>query len=190
MNALSLLLVIGMLGLFLWRMIPEAGERAEEIARLDKEIARYEEYEGQLLSLQETKALMLGEYDVYSGFPEKAIDVVTPLAVLADSIGSNVWISYVTLERSKLKESKIVVIDGSIESETKVEGLRQLSNLRLKLEKYCEAVNVQGQKENTTGMTFTLNLEGFPALAKFMELKEQEDKKAVKKEEVPEDKDA
>ncbi len=185
LNALSLLFVIGILGLFLWRMIPEAGERAEEIARLDKEIAKYEEYEEQLRSLKETKALMLGEYNIYSGYPQKAIDVVTPLAVLADSIGSNVWISYVTLEKSK-----IVIINGSIESETKVEGLRQLSSFRLKLEKYCEAVSVQGQQEDKTGITFTLNLEGFPALAKFMELKEQEDKKAVKKEEVPEDKDA
>jgi type IV pilus assembly protein PilM len=189
LNALSLLFVIGILGLFLWRMIPEAGDRAEEIARLDKEIAKYEEHEEQLQSLKETKALMSEEYKIYSEYPQKAIDVVTPLAVLADSIGSNAWIHYVNLFITKEK-SKIVVIDGSIESETKVEGLRQLSNLRLELEKYCEAVNVQGQKEDKTGITFTLNLEGFPTLAKFMELKEQEDKEAVKKEEVPEDKDA
>jgi type IV pilus assembly protein PilM len=192
LNALSLLFVIGILGLFLWRVIPEAGDRAEEIARLDKEIAKYEEYEEQLQSLKETKALMSEEYKIYSEYPQKAIDVVTPLAVLADSIGSNAWIRYVTMHVTleEYKESEIVVIDGSIESETKVEGLRQLSNLRLELEKYCEAVNVQGQKEDKTGITFTLNLEGFPTLAKFMELKEQEDKEAVKKEEVPEDKDA
>jgi type IV pilus assembly protein PilM len=189
LNALSLLFVIGILGLFLWRMIPEAGDRAEEIARLDKEIAKYEEHEEQLQSLKETKALMSEEYKIYSEYPKKAVDVVTPLAVLADSIGSNAWIHYVNLFITKEK-SKIVVIDGSIESETKVEGLRQLSNLRLELEKYCEAVNVQGQKEEKTGITFTLNLEGLPTLAKFMELKEQEDKEAVKKEEVPEDKDA
>jgi len=184
-NALSLLFLVGIIGLYLWRMIPAQMDNAEKMAALDKEIAKYEKHEDVLLDLVDRKNLLISEYQIYSQYPKKAIDVVAPLALLADSLSSKSWIN--TIEFAK---NKTVTIDGTIKSETKVEGLRQLSNLRLNLEKYCKTVNVKEQEETSTGLVFTLHLAGLPTLEQFLEMQEHKEGEATQEQDDSEQKDA
>ncbi len=171
-NALSLLLAVGILGVYLWRTIPEAGERAEKMAKLDEEIAKYEKYEERLKDLKSEKSLLISEYELYSKYPRKSVDIVTPLAILADSKTNKAWIRSVSID-----ETRLVTVSGTIRSETKVEGLRQLSNLRLNLEKHCKSVSVHEQKESSGGgLAFALRLETFPSFSEFLKIQKQSEK--------------
>ena len=174
-NTMSFVLLLGILGLFMWRLIPEGQATVDTLAKLDKEIARYEVYEDRLNDLQDKKYLHFSEYRLYSKYPARAIDTVTPLALLADSIKDRTWIKSLTISK------KGVMIDGALKSETKVEGLRQLSNLRINLEKYCKRVKVQRQSETKTGISFVLSLQGLPDLPRFLKLRAEEGRKAKKK---------
>ncbi|UCD58576.1 MAG: type IV pilus assembly protein PilM, partial [Candidatus Hydrogenedentota bacterium] len=68
-NAASFVALLGIIGLVLWRAIPEATDRVELIAALDREIARYEKHEEQLDDLKTQKSLLLSEYEIYSKYP-------------------------------------------------------------------------------------------------------------------------
>jgi hypothetical protein len=154
---------VGIIGLYMWRLIPDAREKEEKLAKLDEEIAKYEKFEGTLDQLEEKKELLLSEFTLYSAYPNRALDIVTPFAVLVDTIGENSWV--VGLKFKK----RSVTINGGIRAESKVEALRQLSALRVNLKKYCKNVKVKGQKDTYNGLIFSLELTDVVDLSKFLE---------------------
>lgn len=169
-NAVSLLLLVGIIALYLWRMIPEAGQRAQKIAELDEQIAKYEEFEDTLTKLQENKELLRTEYNLYSSYSNAAVDVVTPFAILKDSVDRGAWIESILIKKSA------VTIGGISQGGNKVESLRQLSALRSRLGKYCEKVKVKGQKEYRDSVVFSLQLQGLVNLPEFLKAQESANK--------------
>ncbi len=174
-NAASVLVVLAIIGAILWRLIPEAANRNEMIAALDKEIGKYEKVKPELDKLQNEKNMLNGEYLLYSKYPKRSIDPVTPLIILSDVIGENAWIKSVDVDETG------VTIEGAITGDIKVEQLKQLSKFRLDLEKYCQQVIVKKQTEGNDGLTFTLQLEGVADLPKYLALRQTEVKKAEDK---------
>jgi type IV pilus assembly protein PilM len=169
-NAASVLVLLATLGAVAWRMIPENVERGEIIEQLDKEIARYEKFEPELEKLQSKRDMLKGEYMIYSKYPLRSVDPITPLAILSDTLQSNAWIKSIKINRAE------VVITGGIQAETKVEQLKQLSKLRLELEKYCAQVSVTKQIESNEGLDFELHLKGVYDLPKYLAKREAEKK--------------
>lgn len=168
-NAGSALALVGIIGLILWRAIPSVVNKNAIIEAYNAEISKYEQYEPQLKDLQTKKGLLLGEYNLYSKYPLKSVDPVAPILIFADSLEGNSWVK--SLE---IKE-KDVSVRGIIKSDTKVEELKQLSRLRVKLEKFCTEVKVGEQNETSEGLSFSLELKGVPDARKYYELKQKED---------------
>lgn len=169
LNVVNVLLLLGIVGLFLWRMIPAMDTHDAMLAALDKEIARYEQFEDELKRLRNEKALLSSEYVLYSKYPKLSVDPLTPMAILADTIQTSAWVKSITVG------AEAVTVSGSIKSDTKVEELRQLSNLRLELEKYCTEVKVkQQQKEGSGPLNFVLELRGVPELPQYLAKREAE----------------
>ena len=176
-NALSLVLCIGVMGLYLWSKFPEQEELETQLEKFNEEIAKYEEYEGKLLELKGKRETLISENKLYYVYLEQASQVVTPIAVLNDSLSHDTsWIKSIVLGTDK-----VVMVDGSIASDSKVEGLRQLSDLRKRLEGYCEDVTVQKQEQTKTGLEFTLRLQYFPTVPRFLALQTQNREEIAKK---------
>jgi type IV pilus assembly protein PilM len=164
-NMASFLVAAGIVGLILWRAIPEWTNRAEIMDALNAEIGRYEPYEDQLRELRSQKSVLEAEYKIYYKYPELAVDPMTTLVMLTDSVRGDAWIKSITIDEDK------VTVEGSINSETKVESLKQLSSLRLELEKYCTEVKVNSQEETSDGLTYSLDLSGIPNFSRYTALR-------------------
>jgi len=174
--AASILAVLGIVGLILWRAIPEATNRAEILGALNGEIAKYEKYEEQLNNLVLEKGKLQAEYKIYSRYPNLAANPLVSLTMLADTLQGDAWIKSIELGGDRVK------IEGSIKSETKVEALKQLSNLRLALEEYCKEVKVSNQTETSDGLNFILDLSGLPDLQQYLVLRQKSQKEKKKEE--------
>lgn len=170
-NAASLVLLIGIVGLLLWRWIPDMKSRAETLAAYQAEIAKYEKFEEELNQLKDTKGLLLNEITLYKGYAARAVDPVVTMAMLADILGNNAWVESIEVEKG------LVRINGVIASDTKVEELKQLSRIRLELEKYCREVVTAEQSKKSAGLSFTLELKGVPDLPTYLAMREKEKKK-------------
>jgi type IV pilus assembly protein PilM len=169
-NAASILVLLATAGAVAWRMIPEEVERDKILAQLDQEIARYEKYEPELQKLKADRDMLKGEYMIYSKYPLRSIDPITPLAVLSDTLQSNAWVKSIKVDKVE------VIVTGGIKAETKVEQLKQLSKLRLELEKYCGQVSVTKQVESNDGLDFELHLKNVYDLPKYLAKREAEKK--------------
>lgn len=177
-NVLSFALLVGLMGLYLWQKIPAIEELKERLQKINKEVAKYEKHEPTLKGFQDKKGMLEAEYEMYYKYHKQAVDPISPLVVLTDTIQEGAWIKSVDFGKNK-----IVTVRGDIDSDTKVDGLRQLSDFRLNLEKYCGKVDVEKQEETKTGLSFALKLTQLPSLTKFLETKKQEEEKARKEKE-------
>ena len=63
-----------------------------------------------------------------------------------------------------------------------MEALKQVSNLRLKLQEYCKKVALVKQEETNTGLAFSLKLSGLPSMDKFLKEKQKAKQSAEKAE--------
>jgi type IV pilus assembly protein PilM len=167
-NAASIAVLLAIVGSILWRMIPEVEQGHKTIEKLDVEIAKYEKFEPQLQQLKGQRDTLNGEYLIYSKYPQKSVDPVTPLIILADILGEFAWVKSVKVDIDG------VGIEGQVQSDTKVEQLKQLSKLRLELEKYCKQVTVLKQSETNEGLAFELKLTGVADLPKYLALRQAE----------------
>ncbi|MBI4830836.1 MAG: type IV pilus assembly protein PilM [Candidatus Lindowbacteria bacterium] len=168
-NAGSVLAVLGIIGLILWRTVPEVVNKNAIIAAFDVEIGKYQQHEPQLNNFRTQKNLLLSEYNLYAKYPAKAVDPMTPLIILSDSLDeNNSWLKSVQVRENG------VTVRGVIKSDTKVEELKQLSKLRVKLEKYCSEVKVNEQSGTSEGLSFTLDLSGLVDVRRYLELREKE----------------
>ncbi len=183
-NVASFVVLLGIAGVILWRAVPGVKIRAEKIDALDKEIAKYEKFEGQLKELNEQKAVLLSEYQIYSKYPSVGADPVTPLVLLTNSLDDNAWVKSI-----QIKEGGVLV-SGAISSDTKVEELKQLSKIRLDLEKYCKEVKTIYQGETSEGLGFTLELKDVSDLQKYLSARQAEQKKKQEKPEAEEKEEA
>jgi len=177
-NAVSVLLLLGIIGAIMWRMIPEVENRNQTIELLDKEIAKYAKFEKQLMELKTRRDTLGGEFTIYSKYPNRFIDPVTPMIILTDTLGANAWVESIKANPEG------VVIKGAIQSDTKVEQLKQLSRLRLELEKYCKQVSVLTQAETADGLVFELQLRDVADLPRYLALRQVEEKKTGSAEET------
>jgi type IV pilus assembly protein PilM len=175
-NVASVLVFLGIIGAILWRMIPEVSDRSAKIAWLDQEIARYAKFEPQLQQLKTQKDMLNGEYIIYGKYPDKDIDAIMPLVILNDSLGENTWIQAIKAEAGGL-----LTVQGTVKTETKVDQLKQLSRMRLELEKYCKQVSVKKQTETNEGLSFELELKGVSDLPKYLALRQAEERKTQEK---------
>jgi type IV pilus assembly protein PilM len=166
----SLIMLAGIVGLLLWRWIPDMKSRADRLAAYDAEIAKYEKHEEQLNELKSTKTLLLNEVKMYSKYVAAGVDPAAPMAMLADSLGNNAYVKDIEIEEG------VVKIHGVISSDTKVEELKQLSRLRLELEKYCKGVKTAEQSKTTEGLSFSLELSGVPDLTSYIVAREKQKK--------------
>lgn len=176
-NAASILVLLGIIGSILWRMIPEQSTRKQEIEYLDKQIAKYEKFEPQREKLQAEKDALNGQFMIYSKYARLNIDPITPMIILNDVLGGNAWVQAVRVKPSG------VTVEGTIKSETKVEELKQLSKLRLELEKYCKQVIVEKQTETNDGLAFELELKDVAPLSRYLALRQTQEKKKKETEE-------
>jgi type IV pilus assembly protein PilM len=177
-NALSVLLLVGIMGIYLWDQVPQGEEHEKRLEILKKDIAKYAEFEGKLKDVQREKRIKTSEYQMYAEYPKEAVDIVAPLAVLKESVKGRAYIRSVNF-----KSGKTVTIHGSVDSANKVEALRQLSNLRSNLAKYCKTVVVQKQEARKSGLFFSLTLEGFPSMSRFLALRVKQQEEAKKRKE-------
>lgn len=176
-NALSLILLVGVAGMILWQQIPPIEDLEKELNKVNKKIEKYEKYEDTLYDLQAKKAMVLTEYEMYAKYPRKAVNVIVPFAVLEDSVEGRAYIKTVSFT-----SNKAVTIHGAVASPIKAEALTQVSNLRLKLEKYCKQVNLVKQEETKTGLAFSLKLRGLPSMTRFLKEKQKAKQSAEKAE--------
>jgi len=183
-NVASGVVVLGIVGLLLWRAIPDYRNSGQKIAALDQEIARYEKFEEQLHALQGRKGLLSGEYDLYSRYASRGIDPIAPLVLLGDCLVDNAWVKTLRTVGGS------VTVGGTIKSDTKVEELKQLSKIRLELEKYCKEVVVVNQQEGTDGLEFALILKGVPDLKTYLSMRETQAESAEQAEQKKERQDA
>lgn len=176
-NALSLILLVGVAGMILWQQIPPIEDLEKELNKVNKKIEKYEKYEDTLYDLQAKKAMVLTEYEMYAKYPRKAVNVIVPFAVLEDSVEGRAYIKTVSFT-----SNKDVTIHGAVASPIKAEALTQVSNLRLKLEKYCKQVSLVKQEETKTGLAFSLKLRGLPSMTRFLKEKQKAKQSAEKAE--------
>ncbi len=179
-NAASMLLLVGIMGIYTWKAIPNVEEYEKDLAVIKKDVAKYEEFEDALYDIEGKKKVVASEYQMYAKYPKTSVDIVTPLAVLKDSVKGRVYIKSVSFS-----SNKTITIDGAVDSDNRVEALRQLSDFRLNLAKYCKNVSVQKQEETKTGLIFSLELQGFPSMRKFLALRAEQQEKARKQKEKP-----
>jgi type IV pilus assembly protein PilM len=177
-HAASAVLAALIIGFYAVTSIEPPEEKEALLANIEKEIERYAEHEPTLLDLQSKIDLLKTEYELYSKYPnEYAVDIVTPLVVLAETVEGDVWIKSLDYPN---KAS--LSIAGAIESkEQRVEGMRQLSELRTKLETYCgEKKIIVAKQENTKdGLSFDLKANEMPTLEEFLEIRAAEREKAA-----------
>ena len=175
-NSLSILILVGIMGLYLWANIPKGDEQQKKLEELKRNIAKYAKYEGELSEIENDIEMVKSEYLMYSEYPKKeAVDVIAPLAVLKDTVKGRVYIKSV-----RFAKNKTVTVNGAVDSDNRVEALRQLSDFRAGLVKYCKKVNVQKQEETKTGLSFSMKLQGVPSLSKFLALRAEQQEKAKK----------
>jgi type IV pilus assembly protein PilM len=180
--ALSMALLVGIMGIYIWDKTPDNEARQEILAGLKKDIAKYAEFEDKLYDVQSEKEILLSEYKMYSEYPNEAVDIVTPLAVLKESVKGRTYIKSVSFA------PRTVTITGAVASDNKVEALRQLSDFRLNLAKRCDTVVVQKQDASNAGLTFSLKLQGFPSMSEFLAMPVEQQEKAENEQEEPADK--
>ena len=185
-NIASVVMVVGIIGITLWRLLPEADERAKIIEALDAEIARYEQYDSERAALTKERDTLYSELTIFARVPNMAADGITPLALLSDSMGEKMWIKELSIKRRE------TTITGCVDTETKVEELRQLSRFRAALEKYCKEVKVTAQRDTKEGLFFTLEVSGIPPLSKYLQEKAENEKaeKEAAKERAAEEQEA
>jgi Tfp pilus assembly protein PilN len=180
-NAISAVLIAVMAAFYVMTAIPKMAEIEEELKTIESEIERYAKYEPDLIELETKRDIAVEEFEMYAQYPNQhAVDVVTPLAILKETVKDDVWINSL-----RFKGKRDLMIAGSIESgDERVEGMRQLSELRKDLEKYCgeDTVEVKGQGPSRTGITFTINARKMPDINKFMETQAAERQKAAEEE--------
>jgi len=169
-NIASAVMVVGIIGVTLWRLLPEADERTKIIEALDAEIARYEQRDSERMKLKEERDNLYSELTMFSRVPNLAVDGITPLVLLSDTLDSQMWVKSLSIKRAG------TTITGCVDSDTKVEELRQLSRFRAGLEKYCRKVKVKEQRDTKEGLFFTLEIAGIPSLPKYLQKKAENEK--------------
>jgi type IV pilus assembly protein PilM len=179
-NAVSALLVAAIAGFYMVASVKPIPEIEAQVEKLDKKISKYAEYEETLINLTSERDLLRLEFVRYGTYPTTiAVDAVTPLAVLKEAVKGDVWIKSLDFQNSRT-----LSITGAIESgDQRVEGMRQLSELRTDLETYCgpKQINVVKQGNTDTGLSFTLKSSNMPDMGEFLKKQAEERQKAAEK---------
>jgi type IV pilus assembly protein PilM len=98
-NSISLAIFVVTIALYVWSMMPEQNYLDARLEELKIEVAKYEKHEGTLNKLKDRKSTLLSENLMYSRFLTQAVNVVSPMAVLSDSVKGSVWVKSVEIAR-------------------------------------------------------------------------------------------
>jgi len=135
-------------------------EKPAEVLELKKSVVVPKSEEMQELA-EPSKNILAGNAEAAKSVMEQmrseaAEDLITTLIEVADFRTGGAGIK--SLEISK----ENVIISGSIECKNKMDGLRRLSQIRLKLEEYHEEVKLLEHRSTDKGLEFSLKLSDFP----------------------------